>query len=354
MKINEMIKERRKELGLTQEQIADRLGVTAPAVNKWEKGTSYPDITLLPALARLLGTDLNTLLSFKEELTDREIADFSNEVTAAVETHGLEQAFTMALEKVHEYPSCDSLIINTALLLDGLAIFYPDEPVTARYAGNIEALYERAAKSQDLKIRNHAQAMLVSKYMKLKEYDKAEALLSEIPSEAPFDKRQLQANLYVAKNDMDAAIKITEERLLSETSNVLSALFTLTGIALKNEAYDDAEYMAVRASEFTRLFDLWDYSAHVAWLDVYTVKKDTAKCMETFEKLLNAAKKPWNLQNSPLYRHVKPSEKIDDMGIMLIPRLISEIEESGLPEYEFLRNAPEYPEFIERLKVKLL
>ena len=91
------------------------------------------------------------------------------------------------------------------------------------------------------------------------------------------------------------------------------------------------------------------------WLDVYTVEKVTAaKCMETFEKLLNAAKKPWNLQKSPLYRHVKPSEKIDDMGTMLIPRLISEIEESGLPEYEFLRNAPEYPEFIERLKSKLL
>ena len=37
MKINEIIKEKRSDLGLTQEQIAGLLGVSTPAVNKWEK-----------------------------------------------------------------------------------------------------------------------------------------------------------------------------------------------------------------------------------------------------------------------------------------------------------------------------
>ena len=45
MKINETIRQRHIERNLTQEQVANYLGVTAPAVNKWEKGT-YPDITL--------------------------------------------------------------------------------------------------------------------------------------------------------------------------------------------------------------------------------------------------------------------------------------------------------------------
>ena len=40
MKINEIIRKYRKEQDLTQEQIANYLGVTAPAVNKWEKGVS--------------------------------------------------------------------------------------------------------------------------------------------------------------------------------------------------------------------------------------------------------------------------------------------------------------------------
>lgn len=41
MKINEMIREKRKELCLTQQQVADYLGVSTPAVNKWEKGVSH-------------------------------------------------------------------------------------------------------------------------------------------------------------------------------------------------------------------------------------------------------------------------------------------------------------------------
>ena len=67
MPVCEVIRRKRKELGLTQEQVAQRLGVSAPAVNKWERGSSYPDIAILPALARLLNTDVNTLLCFQEE-----------------------------------------------------------------------------------------------------------------------------------------------------------------------------------------------------------------------------------------------------------------------------------------------
>lgn len=61
MKINDIIKKKRITLGMTQEQVEDYLGVSTPAVNKWEKGGCYPDITLLPALARLLKVDLNRL-----------------------------------------------------------------------------------------------------------------------------------------------------------------------------------------------------------------------------------------------------------------------------------------------------
>ena len=77
MRMNEVILEKRKALNMTQEQMADRLGVTAPAVHKWEKGTSIPDVAVLPSLARLLKIDLNTLFSFEKELSDTEINIFS-------------------------------------------------------------------------------------------------------------------------------------------------------------------------------------------------------------------------------------------------------------------------------------
>lgn len=110
MKINQLIQEKRRELSMTQEQVASYLGVSATAVHKWEKGTTYPDITLLPALARLLKTDLNTLLSFQEDLTDIEIENFVNELDSMVREQGYETAFQAAVGKIQEYPTCDRLL----------------------------------------------------------------------------------------------------------------------------------------------------------------------------------------------------------------------------------------------------
>ena len=93
MKINQIIREKRKELSLTQEQIAEFLGVSTPAVNKWEKGSTYPDITLLPALARLLKMDLNTLLSFNEDLTDIEIKTLSMNLIKLCKSRAIKQLF---------------------------------------------------------------------------------------------------------------------------------------------------------------------------------------------------------------------------------------------------------------------
>lgn len=77
MDIGSVIKKYRKESGFTQEEMANRLGVTTPAVNKWENGNSKPDIDLLAPIARLLHISLDTLLAFRENLTDAEIEELS-------------------------------------------------------------------------------------------------------------------------------------------------------------------------------------------------------------------------------------------------------------------------------------
>lgn len=56
----------RREKGITQEALAERLGVTPQAVSKWENDISCPDIALLPELARLLGVSTDELLSGKK------------------------------------------------------------------------------------------------------------------------------------------------------------------------------------------------------------------------------------------------------------------------------------------------
>ena len=68
MHINQNIAYFRKLCGYTQEQLAERLGVTGQSVSKWENEISNPDISVLPDLANALGVDINTL--FDETPTD--------------------------------------------------------------------------------------------------------------------------------------------------------------------------------------------------------------------------------------------------------------------------------------------
>ena len=62
-KIGAFIAEKRKEHGMTQKQLADKLGVTDRAVSKWETGKSLPDASLMLELCDLLTITVNDLLS---------------------------------------------------------------------------------------------------------------------------------------------------------------------------------------------------------------------------------------------------------------------------------------------------
>lgn len=63
MNLNQNIAYYRKCCGLTQEQLAEQLGVTGQSISKWENCISNPDISIIPALARALGVDVNALFS---------------------------------------------------------------------------------------------------------------------------------------------------------------------------------------------------------------------------------------------------------------------------------------------------
>ena len=65
--IGNRIQKFRKEKGLTQEELAEKLGVSSQAVSKWENDASCPDISLLPQLCRILGITTDELLSGKTE-----------------------------------------------------------------------------------------------------------------------------------------------------------------------------------------------------------------------------------------------------------------------------------------------
>ena len=73
----------RKELSMTQEQLAQELGITAQAVSKWETGQSYPDITLLPKLAEVFHVRVDELLGVAQQQDEEAEEDASEDSASA-------------------------------------------------------------------------------------------------------------------------------------------------------------------------------------------------------------------------------------------------------------------------------
>ena len=75
-----LIAELRKEKGLTQKQLAERLHVTDKAVSKWERGLNFPDLMLLDSLSAELGAPVVRLLDIEDKSTEdvaRSMADLA-------------------------------------------------------------------------------------------------------------------------------------------------------------------------------------------------------------------------------------------------------------------------------------
>ena len=127
LKIGANIAALRKEKGFTQEQLAAMIGVSAPAVSKWETGNSLPrHYPCSVPLARALGTHVDTLLQFEETLSDQEVTRQVNAVIQTAHDPKLCRGGTAAPENFcTATPTAPPLQFNAALAYDTFQMVDP-------------------------------------------------------------------------------------------------------------------------------------------------------------------------------------------------------------------------------------
>ena len=347
MRINDVIRTRRQALCLTQEGLADKLGVSAPAVNKWERGLNYPDITLLPILARTLGVDLNTLLSFQEDMSREEIGLFLNELSETARLKGCAAAFQAARDKVQEFPNNDLLACNIAGLLKGILALYPivDEAERKGWEQEIATLYERAIHSVDPQIREYATYIMASKCVGNGELEQAETLLERLSDLYP-DKSTLTASLRDKQGRREEAWSLLEKELLKQGSAIQTVLLHMIDLALEEGNRERAGILADTASAVGRALHFSDYAVLSAPLQLALVEKDGSHALELLERLLDSLAVPWKLSASPLYCHLPSKEGVSEFQGMSLQLLFDQMETD--PENQFLKDTPGYQELIEK------
>lgn len=302
MQIGQVIRKYRKRKNITQEEMAVLLGVTAPAVNKWENGVSFPDIMLLAPIARLLGITPDTLLSFQEELTEKEINDMVCEADLKIREASYEEAFQWAKEKLEQYPNCEELALQFAQIFDGWRLIKQTDDKEA-YDRFISRWYVRALESDREHIRSTAADALFEFYYRKEQYEKAEEYLAYLPEQNPERKRK-QASVYSATNRKDEAYKAYEELLFSQYQMSSEALHSLYMLAMQDRNMEKAHMLVEKQTELARLFEMGAYHEASAGLEIAAVEKDGEAVTETMERMLSSIDHINAFTESSLYEHL--------------------------------------------------
>lgn len=271
MKIGEIIRQCRKKENLTQEQVANCLNISAPAVNKWENGISYPDITLLSPLARILKIDVNTLLAFNEELTASEVNKFGKEISEMASKEGYQKAFERGSDLIKQYSSCDDLILRIASILRLFLVTSKLEEKD-KYERKIIAWIDLVAASSNEKAASMAKISLAAIYRERKEHEKAQEILDKIPDiELDIEKKIQQALLFESSEKIEEAYGICEDILFKDAQETIAALFLIIRMLLKENKFSEAEEYTERAKKVAEAFDLGEYQKYS--FDLYLAKE---------------------------------------------------------------------------------
>lgn len=311
MQMGEVIRKYRKRKNMTQEEMANRLGVTAPAVNKWENGNSQPDIMLLAPIARLLGITLDILLSFQEELTAEEIDNIVYQIDAKLKEETYEEAFQWAKGKIEQYPNCEQLIWQVALVLDAWRLT-KDIPDLEKYEDYINDCYVRALDSEDENIRNRAADSLFGFYSRKEQYEKAEEYLNYFSVQNPERKRK-QAFIYSKTNRVDEAYKAYEELLFSGYQMLNMVFQSIYMLAMEEKDREKAHIIVNKQGELANVFEMGEYHEVSCRLELATAEKDMEATIEIMEQMLAGSDGICDFIKSALYEHMelrKPDEKL--------------------------------------------
>ncbi|WP_455720301.1 helix-turn-helix domain-containing protein [Agathobacter sp.] len=303
MDIGSVIKKYRKEAGLTQEEMAKRLGVTTPAVNKWENGNSKPDIELIAPIARLLNISIDTLFSFREKLSNHEIEAIMRKMDKMFSEDGYEKTYEWILELINEYPNCNMLIWQAAVMLDaGRITDKCNNP--EKYDKQINAWYEMALHDENEEIQHHAAESLFGFYLRKKDYIQAEKYLNYFSEHDPM-KKFYHGRLYHDQGKNEEAFEKYESMIFSGFSTLNMVLSMMTRLALQEDDIGYATFLSEKVQAISQVLEMGKYNEYSPMLDIVCAKKDVEETYNVVKQLFENIDTMYDFRKSVLYKHMK-------------------------------------------------
>lgn len=294
MQIGTNIKRLRREKEMTQESLAEYLGVSVSAVSQWESEKTAPDLSLLPPLCHLLGVTSDTLLGIDLEAKQKRIEEIINKANSRRRGYNAE-AYKILADGLREYP--DSFKIMQDLMYTIFPLIYDtdySEKERKNFCDEIIRLGElMLEKCVDDNYRHSAIQLLCFVYAKNGNRERAVELAMKMPTIA-VSRMMLLSNIYIGEEGYQC-----DKQLLNNLIQFLSNKIVAYGRKRDNGEFyyteDDKAVLRDKQIAFLSLMfedgDMGFYHCHLAnthaeQASYYAKKNDSA---DTLAHLTKAA-----------------------------------------------------------------
>lgn len=330
MDIGNKIKQLRQKIGATQEQLGERLGVSAQSISKWETGVTMPDITLLPILSSELGVTIDELfdltveqklqrienkLDVEEELADGVFYEYESMLQNQLAEYGDRRKVLSLLARLYHH--------RAESYLNKVSKYAREAISLAPEIKDCQWLLQKSdgAVAWDWNCTNHTD--VIEFYKKVIENDngvpktplpyydlmdnliadhrtkEAKAYLdrcAELPAHRPFLIPVYKAYIALAEYDARKADEIMEAAL-AEFSDDGGFLFEMAQYYAHQCKYEKAIEFYERSweteeSKKPRFTDALD-----ALATIYIIMNNPSKAIETYDRLIDCLKSEWGYQD---------------------------------------------------------
>lgn len=116
LNIGRILTENRRKRGITQEELAEYMGVSKASVSKWENAVTYPDITLLPRLATYFNISIDELMGYEPQMTKADIRKLYQQLCRDFSAKPFDEVMEHCRQVTQKYFSCAPLLFEIGSL----------------------------------------------------------------------------------------------------------------------------------------------------------------------------------------------------------------------------------------------
>lgn len=356
---------KRREKGITQDELAEYIGVSKASVSKWETGQSYPDITFLPQLAAYFNISIDELMNYSPQMTKEDIIKLYRRLSAAFASQPFEKVLAECRDIIRKYYSCFPLLLQMVVLLINHYMLAADRNTQTSILEEAVALCKRIkAESEDVWLSKDATSLEAVCRLFLQQPDEILDLFGETLRRISSDE-VIVAQAYQMKGNIPKAKEVLQIGMYQHLLQLVGFAQQYMTLYIGDKAMFEeilSRVLAIAAAfKLNKLHPNSMGQLYYAAAHGYTVQGDIDKALDmlkNYADLCSTGFFPFLLHGDNFFNSIDDWFSELDLGTAA-PRDEKVIKESMLqavlanPVFDALKDQPRYKSTVEILKANL-